>query len=136
MVIAAALINRRAVVEHLIQHQPQIVWIVASGWEGSFSLEDTVCAGAIAALLSEELGIALVDLAGNDEVAGAIALYHQWQHALLDLFHLASHGQRLLRLNNQEDLVYCSKLDQLDIVPIQQEPGVLVSNQQLATVAS
>ncbi|WP_445634879.1 2-phosphosulfolactate phosphatase family protein [Nostoc sp. DSM 114161] len=124
-VLAAALINRAAVVDFLLEKQPETVWIVGSGWEGSFSLEDTVCAGAIAYSLLEQTKLSPEELAGNDEVIGAIALYSQWQHNLLGLFHQASHGQRLLRLDCQEDLKYCSQTDVLDVLPIQQEIGVL-----------
>ncbi|MFN6559646.1 MAG: 2-phosphosulfolactate phosphatase family protein [Nostoc sp. ChiSLP01] len=124
-VLAAALINRAAVVEFLLEKQPQTVWIVGSGWEGSFSLEDTVCAGAIAHSLLEQTKLSPEELAGNDEVIGAIALYSQWQDNLLGLFHQASHGQRLLRLDCQEDLKYCSQTDVLDVLPIQKEIGVL-----------
>jgi 2-phosphosulfolactate phosphatase len=63
---------------------------------------------------------------GNDEAIAAIALYHQWKDNLLELFRLASHGQRLLRLGCDEDLKYCAQIDSLDIVPIQKEPGLLV----------
>ncbi|MBH8565728.1 2-phosphosulfolactate phosphatase family protein [Nostoc sp. CENA67] len=126
-VLAAALINRAAVVQHLLQKQPETVWIVGSGWEGSFSLEDTVCAGAIAHSLVEQTQFSPEELAGNDEVIGAIALYSQWQNNLLGLFHQASHGQRLLRLQCHEDLKYCSQIDILDVLPIQKEPGVLKS---------
>lgn len=126
VVLAAALINRQAVVQYLLERNPETVWIVGSGWEGSFSLEDTVCAGAIADSLLTAQGIQLEELAGNDELINAVALYQSWQGALLQLLHHASHGQRLLRLNCQEDLHYCAKTDILDVVPIQKEPGVLV----------
>src|SRR5579883_145408 len=126
VVLAAALINRRAVVQHLVQHKPATVWIVGSGWEGSFSLEDTVCAGAIAHGLQAELGCSLADLAGNDETIAAVSLYSQWRPNLLDLFYLASHGQRLLKLGIIEDLKYCAQEDILDVLPIQRELGVLV----------
>ncbi|QSJ16664.1 2-phosphosulfolactate phosphatase family protein [Nostoc sp. UHCC 0702] len=126
-VLAAALINRAAVVQHLLEKQPETVWIVGSGWEGSFSLEDTVCAGAIAHSLVEQTQLSPEELAGNDEVISAIALYSQWQNDLLGLFHQASHGQRLLRLECYEDLKYCSQTDILDVLPIQREPGVLKS---------
>ncbi|QIZ71872.1 2-phosphosulfolactate phosphatase family protein [Oxynema aestuarii] len=125
-VLAAALINRQAVVEFLARKRPETLWIVGSGWEGSFSLEDTVCAGAIAHSLQEMTGISLVDLAGNDETIAAIALYLQWQDRLLELMHHASHGHRLLRLNNSADLEYCAQTDILTTVPVQKEPGVLV----------
>ncbi len=126
IVLAAALINRAAVVRYVLEQQPETVWIVGSGWEGSFSLEDTACAGAIAHSLLQQTQLPLEELAGNDEVAAAIALYSQWQDKLLELFYQASHGQRLLRLDCHADLKYCSQTDILDVVPIQREPGVLV----------
>jgi len=121
-VITAAMINRRAAVNYLLEKQPETVWLLGSGWEGGYSLEDTVCAGAIADLLMQTENITI----GNDEVIAAITLYQQWQNNLLDLFEKASHGQRLLRLNCNEDLEYCATLDSLDILPIQKEPSVLV----------
>ncbi|BAY94772.1 MULTISPECIES: 2-phosphosulfolactate phosphatase family protein [unclassified Tolypothrix] len=126
-VIAAALINRAAVVKFLLEKQPETVWIVGSGWEGSFSLEDTVCAGAIAHSILQHTQLSPDDIAGNDEVISAIALYSQWQDNLLGLLQHASHGKRLLRLECDEDLKYCSQTDILDVLPIQQELGVLKS---------
>ena len=126
VVLAAAFVNREAVVEYILTQQPETLWLVGSGWEGSFSLEDTACAGAIAHSLLKKLNIPLDELAGNDEVIGAIALYSQWQDKLLELFHHASHGKRLLGLICQEDLKYCAQTDILDVLPIQTEPGVLV----------
>ncbi|WP_375475377.1 2-phosphosulfolactate phosphatase family protein [uncultured Nostoc sp.] len=123
--LAAALINRAAVVQFLLDKQPETVWIVGSGWEGSFSLEDTVCAGAIAHSILQQSNLSPEELAGNDEVISAIALYSQWQDNLLGLLHQASHGQRLLRLDCQEDLKYCSQTDILDVLPMQHETGVL-----------
>jgi 2-phosphosulfolactate phosphatase len=127
IVLAAALINRAAVVKFLLEKQPETVWIVGSGWEGSFSLEDTVCAGAIAHGVLQKSQLSPDELAGNDEVISAIALYSQWQNDLLGLFHHASHGKRLLRLASDEDLKYCSQTDILDVLPIQHEPGLLKS---------
>jgi 2-phosphosulfolactate phosphatase len=125
-VLAAAFVNRQAVVQYILAQHPETVWIVGSGWEGSFSLEDTACAGAIADGLLAALGTKIEAIAGNDEVVNAIALYRQWQDQLLQLMHQASHGQRLLRLHCDEDLKYCVQMDRLDVLPIQREPGVLV----------
>ena len=127
IVLAAALINRAAVVKFLLEQQPETVWIVGSGWEGSYSLEDTVCAGAIAHSIVQQSSYAQQEISGNDEVVSAIALYSQWQDNLQGLLYQASHGQRLLRLECNEDLKYCSQTDILDILPIQTEPGVLKS---------
>ncbi len=128
IVLSAALINRQAVVEYLVEHQPEVVWIVGAGWEGSFALEDTVCAGAIVQSVAERLDCPLEDLAGNDEVVSAVALYQQWQDDLLGLLHHASHGKRLLKLDCLEDLKYCSALDTLNVLPIQAEIGILIKH--------
>jgi 2-phosphosulfolactate phosphatase len=124
VVLAGAIINRQAVVKYLLEKQPETIWLVGSGWEGGYSLEDTVCAGAIAKSVIETTKDKVS--IGNDEVVAAIALFTQWENNLLNLFHQASHGQRLLRLDGDEDLKYCAQIDYLNIVPIQKEPGVLV----------
>ena len=124
-VLAAAFVNRAAAVNYLLAKQPETVWIVGSGWEGTYSLEDTACAGAIAHSVLQQANIPLEELAGNDEVVGAIALYEQWKNRLVELFHQASHGKRLLRLNCHQDLEYCAQVDILDVLPIQHELGVL-----------
>lgn len=128
VVLAAAFVNRRAAVQYVVAQQPETVWLVGSGWEGRFSLEDTACAGAIAHSLLENLNSPLDDLAGNDEVVATVALYSQWKDQLLEMFHHASHGKRLLRLDCQADLEYCSQTDILDVLPIQKDLGVLVKN--------
>lgn len=119
MVIAAAQVNRQAVCHYVWNQQPATVWLVASGWEGNFSLEDTACAGALAQLL-----VLAGAVAGNDEAVAALALYAQWQPQLLALFRQASHGQRLLRLGFEEDLRYAAQSDVIDVVPLQQGAGL------------
>jgi 2-phosphosulfolactate phosphatase len=125
-VITAAQINRQAAVNYLLETQPETVWMVGSGWEGSYSVEDTACAGAIASSIVQQSELPLTEIFGNDEVIGAIALYNQWQNNLLNMFRQCSHGQRLLKLDGDEDLKYCAQSDILDILPIQKAPGVLV----------
>lgn len=124
-VITAALTTREAVVQFLLKQAPAVVWLVGSGWEGTYSLEDTVCAGAIFHGLIAATGQTFKDLAGNDAAIASVSLYLQWQDQLLELMHYASHGQRLLKLENAADLKYCAQLDVLNVVPIQRELGVL-----------
>ena len=126
-VLTAALTTRQAVVDYLQNHQPNVVWLVGSGWEGEYSLEDTVCAGAIIQQLLNQTNLTSTDLIGNDAALAACSLYLQWQTQLPELLTQASHGQRLLRKDNTTDIKYCAQLDILDIVPVQKSPGVLVS---------
>ncbi len=128
IVLAGALVNRQAIVDYVVSQQPETVWMVGSGWEGDYSLEDTVCAGAIADSIITKLGVPLAEVAGNDELVAAIALYRQWKDNLLDLFYLASHGQRLVRLECFADLKFCATPDTLNVVPIQTSLGVLQAN--------
>ena len=89
-----------------------------------------MCAGAIAHLLHARLNqsgnISLNDLAGNDELVGALALFEHWQNDLVGLMHHASHGHRLLRMDGHADLEFCAQLDTLSILPMQSAPGILV----------
>lgn len=123
--ITAAFINLSTVVKYLLKNKPERIWVIGSGWQGSFSLEDTACAGAIACGLVQQSNLSINNLAGNDEVYSAIALYTQWQDNLVELFHHASHGKRLLGLAGNEDIRYCAQKDILDVLPMQKELGVL-----------
>jgi len=125
-VLTSALVNRGATVQYLLATQPETVWLVGSGWEGSFALEDTVCAGAILHQIMAKGSVDLETVSANDEAVNAVALYDQWQNNLLGLMRHASHGQRLLRLDGLADLKYCAQTDVLDVLPIQRESGVLV----------
>lgn len=129
LVLTAALTTRQAVVNYLLKNQPDTVWLVGSGWEGEYSLEDTVCAGAIIQLAIEKADIDLANIVGNDSALASVSLYCQWQTDLNQLMHHASHGQRLLSKNNTADVNYCAQLDTLDIVPIQQSPGIMIWDQ-------
>ena len=120
VVLAAAMINLGSVLTYLQETQPETVWVVASGWEGSYSLEDTACAGAIAAGLDWEFG--------NDEAISAKCLYQQWSDRLGELFRHATHGQRLLRLGGDVDITYCASIDRVKVLPMQISAGVLAAS--------
>ena len=124
-VITGAFVNLTSVVEYLANNKPENVWMVGSGWQGSYSLEDTACAGAIAHHLLEKTKLSIDDVTGNDEVVAAMALYSQWKDNLLQMLKYASHGKRLIGLDCNDDLKYCSQIDTFDVLPMQQEPGVL-----------
>jgi 2-phosphosulfolactate phosphatase len=120
-VLACAMINLGSVLRYLRETKPETVWIVGSGWEGSYSLEDTTCAGAIAFNLENEADF------GNDEAIAAATLYKAWKDEVEELFYQASHGKRLLNLNGAEDIAYCAKIDVVDVLPKQSSAGLLVA---------
>jgi 2-phosphosulfolactate phosphatase len=53
LLLTACLPNRTAVARRLIEQDAQTVWIVGSGWEGDYSLEDSLAAGAVASAAIE-----------------------------------------------------------------------------------
>ncbi|TGH19147.1 MAG: 2-phosphosulfolactate phosphatase family protein [Aphanocapsa feldmannii 277cI] len=119
----ACLPNRTAVARRLQQISAATIWIVGSGWEGTYSLEDSLAAGAVAAAAG---GDAAVALAGNDELVAALALWQVWQAEPEACLRRASHGQRLISIaDHAEDFACCAAVDSLGVVPFQAEPGVL-----------
>ena len=127
LLLTACLPNRGAVARRLIQLGCEQVWIVGSGWEGAYSLEDSLAAGALASAALEQAvaphrGVGI----GNDEMLAALALWQQWHHEPETCLRAASHGQRLIALGDHDaDFACCSAVDSLQVVPQQFEPGVL-----------
>ena len=116
--------NRSAVAEKLLSDQPKHLCILGSGWEGNYSLEDSLAAGSLAAYLFEKSPEAIHVM--NDELTAALALWDRWKNDLEGCLRLASHGKRLAGLGNHDnDFKFCSSLDQLPVIPTQAEPGVL-----------
>ncbi len=123
---AMSLVNRSAVAEKLLSDQPEEVFILGSGWEGSYSLEDSLAAGALASYLIENNSINV--RIGNDELTAALSVWDYWRDDLVSCLRKATHGQRLEGLgNHDEDFECCSALDKIKVVPMQKEPGVLRS---------
>ncbi len=121
---AMGLPNRKAVAEKIISLKSENVLILGSGWEGSYSLEDSLAAGALASYLKYNCDFEINIL--NDELQAALALWDFWKNDILKCLKTATHGKRLTSLGDYEDdLKCCSELDCLDIVPAQVERGVI-----------
>ena len=121
---AMSLPNRSAVAKKIISLKKENILILGSGWEGSYSLEDSLAAGSLAAYLkincNSEVNIA------NDELEASLALWSVWENDILKCLKTATHGKRLTTLGNyDDDFKCCSELDCLDIVPTQVERGVI-----------
>ena len=121
---AMSLTNRRAVAEKIMSLRKKNVLILGSGWEGSYSLEDSLAAGALASYLEVNYKFEVEFI--NDELQAALALWNFWENDILKCLKTATHGKRLTSLGNYEDdFRCCSELDRLDIVPTQVERGVI-----------
>ena len=104
----ASFLNRQACCEALQDRDH--IFLVCSGKEGQFCLEDTVCAGAIIAQLAERCEIDCTDAA-----CAAQQLYAAWEGDLAGLLHHCEHGRYLARIGLSDDLNLCAQLDSLDV---------------------
>ncbi|KKZ12300.1 MAG: 2-phosphosulfolactate phosphatase [Candidatus Synechococcus spongiarum SP3] len=125
-VLTCSLNNLAAVAERLQALAMDHVWIVGSGWEGSYSLEDSLAAGALLHAMATVLDSDPHNHCGNDEMTAAAALWQTWRHNPEACLRLATHGQRLQRLGNHDaDFRCCAGVNSLAVVPTQMRPGVL-----------
>jgi len=118
----ASFANLDAVGSRLISASKDVV-ILCSGWKNSFSLEDSVCAGAVAQLL---LNSGKYKTEG-DSVFVALKLWNESKDHLQAYCSIGAHYQRLARLGLNDDLTHCFNLNSTDVVPVW-EGGKLVIN--------
>jgi 2-phosphosulfolactate phosphatase len=105
--------NRSAVAGWLVDRGADSL-IICSGYEGGFSLEDAVCAGAIVDRAAQlATGLTLGDGARACQV-----LWERYGSDLMGLFRETDWGRRMLALGFEADLAVCAELDAMDAVPL------------------
>jgi 2-phosphosulfolactate phosphatase len=119
-VLVGALINLQSMIDFLSEN-PRDVLLLASGWQGKFNLEDSICAGAIAEALIER-GTFLSD---EDSTIASMFLYRQAKNNYFGFLKASSHRRRLRNLNLNEDIKYCLTPNQTRVIPVYRE-GALV----------
>jgi len=119
-VVIASLLNLDAVVNYLHKQQKDVL-VLGSGWKNKFNLEDTICAGAIA----DELQLKGFS-SENDSTLSSIVIYKGAANNPFSFLKASSHRRRLKALNLNEDIKYCLKPNQANVVPILSEQGRLV----------
>lgn len=112
-----------------IKPQGRDVIILCAGWKNKFNMEDTLFAGALAGLLSEDERFSTT----CDSTIAAGYLFEKASSNLFGFLENSSHRNRLRNLNLEQDIRYCLSLNIMDIVPIVRD-GEIVSVKNLATV--
>lgn len=111
-VYIACLLNAPAVAAELARAE-QDVAICCAGTHDQFSLEDTLCAGAILHFLAGPQ----TPLDTNDLGHVARDLFRRYDGRLGELLLLSEHGQNLLKLGFRDDLLFCAQLGTMTILP-------------------
>lgn len=99
-------------VSDVVKQTNENIQIITSGKEGRFSLEDTVCAGAIVEKLNTENSYLLTDAARVAQI-----LYTIYRSNIRDMLAACEHGVYLTSLGYTQDLDYCAQIDTLQLVP-------------------
>ncbi len=130
----ASFVNMSATVEALAA-VPGIasenVVILCSGREEDFSLEDATCAGMLITRMLARFGPANV-MAAEGQAAerlsdGARAALSVYQHYGSDIYRTlreSDHGQRLIELGFEADILAASQLDSVPLVPLLEQMAI------------
>ncbi|GAC1408383.1 MAG: 2-phosphosulfolactate phosphatase family protein [Candidatus Velthaea sp.] len=114
VVLCGALINRRAVVRAIEAADAQEALLVCAGHEGTFSLEDFLCAGAIVdAFVQRHPHIVL-----SDGGRAAALTYRTSAARIADAVASGEHAQALAASGFRDDILAAATLDVADVVPV------------------
>jgi len=114
-VVIGSLINLDALCKYL-KDQHKKVLLLGSGWKNKFCLEDTICAGAIVDQLLSTGNFS----SDHDSSIAAKYLYLSARENYFGYLKSSSHRRRLRDLNLNEDIKYCLRPNQTNVVPIRE----------------
>jgi 2-phosphosulfolactate phosphatase len=112
-IVAAAFVNIESACNWIMKQQKNVV-ILCSGWKNTFSLEDTLCAGAFVEILVN------TNLYKHecDAAYAALSLWKSNKNNLVPAVQHASHYKRLSAKGFNEDLGYCFMLNSSKALPV------------------
>ncbi|NQZ76985.1 MAG: 2-phosphosulfolactate phosphatase [Ekhidna sp.] len=109
-IIIGSFLNLESVSSYLLQSKSNVV-IHCAGWKGTPNLEDTLFAGALIDECAEE-----IDPTGDSALV-AHQLYIGNHENLLGIAKQSSHAERLAGFGIEEDLEFCMKENEYQVVP-------------------
>lgn len=121
-VYIGSFINLQVVIDKLLA-EPEDVLLLASGWQGKFNLEDSICAGAIA----DALLLSGKYRSEEDSTIASRFLYEKARVNYFGFLKASSHRRRLRRLNLNRDIRYCLSPNTSRVLPVYRD-GALVNS--------
>ena len=110
-IITASFLNLQSVIDYLKKQNNDIL-LFCAGWKDRFSLEDTLCAGAIAA------GLEKFTRTHADSTFVAKHLYSSFKEDLIAALKQSNHYKRLENHGVSKDLEYCVTKNIFTSIPI------------------
>jgi len=121
-VLIGAFLNAKAIAEtslEIAEKEKSGISLVLSGKEGRFSLEDFLCAGAIA----ESFPTRRVEL--SDAVVATLRSFKGAHLSLKKAIQQGSHAKYLEKKGFENDVEFCSKMNVFNIVPFLKEGRII-----------
>lgn len=118
-VVTGSFLNLTPLCEWL-KEQNRDILLLCSGWKDRFSIEDTLCAGAIIEKLNEDV------LINSDSAFTSHHLYNSYQNDLMSVIKSSSHYQRLANNGVIKDIEYCMSIDKQKVIPIWEKDGMVI----------
>lgn len=112
-IVVAAFVNLSAVSNWLISQNKNVL-ILCSGWKNTFSLEDTLCAGALVESLEQSGKLKHI----CDASGASLSLWLLSKNNLQEVVEKANHYQRLVKLSQLADLQHCFQINVSEVVPV------------------
>ena len=112
-VIVGSFLNLSAVCEYLKKANKDVL-LLCAGWKDNFNLEDTLFAGAVVEQLQGDFTV------GDDSSVAALDMYQLAKGDLRGYLQKSSHNHRLIKLNIEEDVRFCLKIDVCKAIPVLQ----------------
>jgi 2-phosphosulfolactate phosphatase len=125
-ILAASLLNGSACAQEAALLRKDIV-ILCSGTQDVFALEDGICAGQLIEELQRLLSAEGIAASVNDFGLSMLYAFRQVQPAMTEALLNCTNGQRLTKLGFVEDIIYCSRMNIIQLVPVMRE-GKLVAS--------
>jgi len=113
-VLAGAFLNAEATAksaERIAEKEGTGVSLISAGTNGRFSLEDFICAGAIAKSFPGN------NIAHSDAVLAALLAFQRARQSLNSVLQSGYHARYLASRGFEEDVKFCSRLDVFKLVP-------------------
>lgn len=110
--LICSFLNLQAIAEYLLKLNKDID-ILCSGRLGTFSIEDTVCAGK----LISELMKSGTEIELSDSARASVSLSKTYGRSLIKMLKESEHGKLLQENGFMEDIKYCSRLNTINIIP-------------------
>lgn len=112
--VVAGFVNISLVVQYIKECREDF-FIVCSGKQQLFCIEDAICAGMIVKMLCDDESL-YVEL--NDSAVAAQALHKTFGRNLLKMAKSSEHGKYLMEIGFEDDIKTCVKLDSIPALPL------------------